>query len=180
MRLVKTILWISLIAVLSACNWADRRAEDLTIPLRSYNGTELRTNGYYYWIYENTLGQSICEICFLYRNGVILYGGAHLMSELPEVEASFTSGEYDASTNNRTNWGRFEVIGNYIRYQRWFPSSGGPAPVYLNTGVILNDTLFHLTHSRKVHGEDSVRSLDEYYHFKELSPKPDSTNSFTN
>jgi hypothetical protein len=59
-------------------------------------------------------------------------------------------------------------------------SSGGQRLVYTNIGVILNDTTFQLTESYRLKkGEKTeYQILDEIYHFRQYSPKPDSTNDF--
>ena len=50
-------------------------------------------------------------------------------------------------------------------------------PVYLDKGEIQNDSTFLITKSiRSKTGEE--KELNEIYHFKQFSPKPDSTNVF--
>ena len=177
--LYKLILLIGL-CVLATCKRLSENDEHLTIPLQPYSGTELKTNGYYYHVSEDNIGNTAYEIYFLYRNGVLLYGGSPLLSDLPERESNYANGTYHAQANNKTNWGRFDVNGNQIRLERWFPSSGGPAPVIMLSGTIINDTLFHITTSRESHGDNTVKPFYRYYHFKKFSPKQDSTNSYTN
>jgi hypothetical protein len=179
MKLMKKTLVVIVILAFCACRrekWGDK----LTLPRQDYTGNELKVDGYYYRVSSDNLGNPAYEIYFLYRNGVILNGGFPLLSELPERELEFSNGTYRAQANNKTNWGRFDVNVNQIRFEKWFPSSGGPAPVIMLSGTIINDTLFHITASRESHGDNDVRSLDRYYHFKQFSPKPDSLNSYTN
>ena len=156
------------------------KEEALTIPLQSYNGNELKVDGYYYRISSDNKGNPAYEIYFLYRNGVVLYGGFPLLSELPSREQSYMDGSYYSNMGSITNWGRFNVAGSDIKIEKWYPSSGGPYPVYLFGGAIENDTTYHLTYSKESHGEHKYEEENKLYHFKKLSPKPDSTNEFTN
>lgn len=180
MKVLNKLILIIGLLVFATCKLDKENIEDLTIPLQSYNGNELKTNGYYYRISQDNMGNTAYEIYFLYRNGVLLYGGFPLLSELSESELSYADGTYHAQVKNKTNWGRYDINGNQIRLEKWFPSSGGAAPVYMHSGTIINDTLFHLTVSRESHGNHSVKPLNYHYHFKAFSPKPDSTNSYTN
>lgn len=180
MRVLSILILIIGLFVFATCKRNRENIENLTIPLQPYNGSELKTNGYYYRVSQDNIGNVTYQIYFLYRNGVVLYGGFPLLSELPEIELSYANGTYYAEANNKTNWGRFDINGNQIRLEKWFPSSGGPAPVYMHSGTIINDTLFHITTSRESHGDNSAKPLDYYYYFKPFSPKPDSTNSFVN
>jgi hypothetical protein len=180
MKVLSILILIIGLCVFATCKRDKENVEDLTIPLRSYNGNELKTNGYYYRISQDNMGNTAYEIYFLYRNGVLLYGGFPLLSELSERELSYANGTYHAQANNKTNWGRFDINGNQIRLERWYPSSGGAAPVIMHSGVILNDTLFHLTVSQESHGNQTVKQLNQDFHFKAFSPKPDSLNSYTN
>jgi hypothetical protein len=77
-------------------------------------------------------------------------------------------------------WGVFLIENNSIRFEHWYPSSGGPLKAYVRSGTILNDTTFQITKSyRNKNGEKAeVTSRNEVYHFKQFSPKPDSTNKY--
>ena len=62
-------------------------------------------------------------------------------------------------------------------FEKWYPNSPGQPKVYIREGKILNDTTFHITASYRPDGSER-REKDEIYHFKQFSPKPDSTNNF--
>ena len=146
--------------------------EKLTIPLTSYTGDQLRIDGYFY---EDSEPNFIIYI--LYRNGVILGGESVLGSEIAAKENALRNGEYYSYVKeNRLRWGRFIIVDHSIKFEKWYPSP--EFPVYQSAGEILNDSTFHISSSR--HGEDAFKAEDELYHFKKLSPKPDSTNEFTN
>lgn len=179
MKYFRYPIYLLMLLASVACKRDLRNNNELTIPLQTYSGDEIKTNGYYYKIYQENSGDTTYEIYFLYRNGVVLHGGYSSPSEIAEDELSFANGTYYSNAQSRTNWGRFEVHGNQIRIEKWFPSSGGPAPVYMLSGSILNDTLFHLTRSRKSHDDFAERTIDYYYQFKAFSDKPDSTNDYS-
>jgi hypothetical protein len=49
--------------------------------------------------------------------------------------------------------------------------------VYVKEGFILNDTTLQITRMYRVDGSDE-HILNYTYHFRQFSPKPDSTNNF--
>lgn len=64
-----------------------------------------------------------------------------------------------------------------IKIEQWYPGVGGPHPVRIKTGTVLNDTTFRLTESTNQKGRDR-KTIDQTYHFRQFGPKPDSTNRF--
>ena len=52
------------------------------------------------------------------------------------------------------------------------------APMYMKIGKIINDTTFQLVREFASYHKKDSRVIDETYHFKQFSPKPDSTNVF--
>jgi hypothetical protein len=163
----------------SSCKKVLMKDEELTIVKSPYEGNQLRLDGYYYSVNEftNDIGSSY----FFYKDGTILHGGGWPYDDGFEgLESIFNSVNWQKEIrNNRLNWGLFIVDENEISFERWYPSSGGAAPVYLLTGEIINDSTFVITKSiRSKTGEEKERN--ETYHFKPFSPKPDSTNNFIN
>ena len=155
----------------------DILADDkLTLERRDFLGNQLRIDGYYYFMTEDNLHYTY----FFYENGIIIHGGGNAPNTSPIefIENQFKSESYlKALKNHKTAWGVFQIEENRISFERWYPSSGGPAPVFIRSGEILNDTTFVITQStRSKTGEQ--KKLNEIYHFKEFSPKPDSTNTF--
>lgn len=101
---------------------------------------------------------------------------------LIDKEQEYMNGSFKSFAKDiKYYWGRLIVEGSTIKFERWYPSSGGPLRVGVREGTILNDTTFHITESYRLQdGEkQDVKERDETYHFKALSPKPDSTNEFT-
>lgn len=150
--------------LLNGCNNAFKD-DELTMERQPYNGTELRTNGYYYEINPHTNG--IGEALFLYRDGtMMLCGGSGENSDpFGFMEQLFASPSFISHAKEHAfYWGVFQIDGNTIQYERWYQSDGG-LPVGCSEGAILNDTTF-------VVDENTV------FHFRHYTPKPDSTNRF--
>jgi len=177
-----TMVLITLLSsgLFTCCRKIRGKEQELTLQIQPYTGNQLRVDGYYYWTSEDNEGNEAFQIFFLYRNGVILSGGFPLTIDLSDQEEEFANGEYyDHVKDDKISWGRFQISENIITYEKWYPSSGGPAPVYLHQGTILNDTTFQITSSRPSHGDGEFESLNRIYRFKHFAPKPDSTNTFT-
>jgi hypothetical protein len=129
----------------------------------------LKIDGIYYKESENFEGLYFQRYA-LYRNGIIRDLGASSSIDDP----SFLSGK------SKINWGIFQVEGSIIKFERWYPSSGGGLPAYVRAGEILNDTTFVITESYRMQKgkKTEIRERNEIYHFHKFSPKPDSTNTF--
>ncbi len=80
-------------------------------------------------------------------------------------------------TNNKSSWGLFIINDQIIQIERYYPTDHLRKSAYINEGKILNDTTCHFTVSYRSDGSER-RDEDEIFHFKQFSPKPDSTNSF--
>ena len=145
--------------------------EKLLIERTPYSGSELRIEGYYY-IYD-TDGT---RIKFLYRNGIMIdFIGGFSTTNLIEIDQKIAD-EYERWKNNKLIWQVFLIKGNSIQYSGWSTSVGGGRPSFKTIGVIENDTTFRLTKSINSDGEEFERN--DLYHFRQFSPKPDSTNTF--
>ncbi len=139
-------------------------------------GNQLKIDGYYYF----KSGNDLYDTFILYRNGVILSGGGNAPDTDPFI---FIENLFNSYQNNNSyqekkiKWGLFVIDNNIIYMEKWHPSSGGAMLVYKRTGEILNDTTFIITKMIRSSTGNEV-SIDETFHFKKFSPKPDSTNSF--
>jgi hypothetical protein len=149
--------------------------EKLSMQRKDYNGNELRIDGYYFR--EDNTSYSV-GIYFLYNNGIILYGGFPLISEIGEYEQKYANGDWALSRKkDKASWGIFRIDGKIIKIEKWEPSTGIGLPVYIKEGSILNDTTFHITTGYSPNGSNR-RELNEIYHFKQFDNKPDSTNVY--
>ena len=158
--MIRLILYLSILLI--GCNKLFRD-EKLTLQRTDYNGTEVRTDGYYYSYYVDNVtppNESIV-VFFLFRNGVILSAGAYERTNFDILEKSMLK-RYESLINKKMGWGVFNVSGNKLEYEQWSTSVGGGLPVFRNSYYILNDTTLR-------------NYADMIYHFKHFSPKPDST-----
>lgn len=171
-KLIISALLIGGLTYISACI-----TTKLTIEKQNYKGNQLRIDGYYYQKHEG----KYYSLYFFYRDGTILYGGGGFTEkELLEQEKQFTSEAWlKATRNSKIDWGVFIINDGSIAFERWYPSSGGVPPVYLRSGKILNDTTFVINKAINSGKPTEQRTKNETYFFKEFSPKPDSTNPYT-
>ena len=152
---------------LIACSKFD---EKLTLQRKDFTGNELKTNGYYYYCSTQT---NVTSVLFLYRNGIALSSGGYLSHTLDSIEKKIINQKFDS----KTHWGVFVVNGSSIIYEKWIGSTGFRACLGKSTGNILNDTTIHFTEWYNSEYNQTY-PIDEVWHFKQFSPKPDSTNSF--
>jgi hypothetical protein len=83
-------------------------------------------------------------------------------------------------TTSKYNYGRFLIENDNIKFERWYPGSP-PLPAYIRSGTILNDTTFVITEIYRMKNGNKTEvetGRNEIYHFKQFSPKPDSTNRY--
>jgi len=166
------------VLLMSNCNkdkiWKD---DELSTNKEPYTGNQLRIDGYYYELVDGVMHGIYC----LYDNGVIHHLGDGIkFSEINQFEQTITTTEFIEKIRKiKYSWGVFKVEGNQIKFERWYPSEP-PYKAYVRAGEILNDTTFIITESYRMHKgkKTEVKDRNETYHFKQFSPKPDSTNNF--
>lgn len=170
------LLFITLFIMQNCIRQISYKDDTLSIQRKDYLGDELKIDGYYYLIYGD--GDYITAT-FFYRNGILLKGNAGLVSDIEELENSYVNDYNDAVKDVKSMWGVFKVTENKIFFERWYPSEGALS-AYVRSGVILNDTTFHITEVYRMQKgqKTEISTTDEMYHFKQFSPKPDSTNVF--
>ncbi len=171
---LKILLLLSLI-VLNSCQLLFCPEENLSFKKTPYYGNDLKLKGYYYHSYDNN---RFLSIYFFYRNSVVYYLGSFSSNDWKQNgETHYQNITKKVTQKNiKYCWGLFVIRENYISFEKWYPSDG-PDPIYIRSGHILNDTTFIITQSMR---PDSTEVEDEYeiYHFKQFSPKPDSTSKF--
>ena len=175
-KLREIFLGIMLLSMVSSCGkYAFLKADELSIPAVPYTGNQLRIDGYYYQLVDGVLYHVNC----FYSNGVLQHLGGYKMSDIKEYERIFTTKEFnEKGKKSRFFWGAFKIEGSQIRFEKWYPSEVPKA--YVRAGNILNDTTFIITeiYRMKDGKKTEVRAENETYHFRQFSPKPDSTNAF--
>ncbi|MCP4458561.1 MAG: hypothetical protein GY816_11140 [Cytophagales bacterium] len=174
MKKMKIILILMAVVFSSnSCNKEIFENDELTLDRMAYTGIQLRIDGYYYKFDNQT--NTIATTYFFYEDGTLLHGGGWpFKTGFDGLEENFRSENWlEMVKGNKLKWGLFNIDGNKLSFERWYPSSGGPNPAYVRSGEILNDTTFLISKSvRPKTGE--AKELNEVYHFKEFYPKPDS------
>ena len=135
----------------------------------------IKINGYYYELDSN---DEYTRAYCLYSNGILLSMGGRY-SSLAEME-DYIKREFISSShykNNKSSWGLFVVTDSIFQMEKYYPTDDINKSSYIREGKILSDTSFHITVSYRSDGSER-RGEDETYHFKQFSPKPDSTNDF--
>ena len=148
--------------------------EKLTLPRTDFSVNGIRTDGYYYNLYNNVLGKRIA-IVFLYKNGIVFSAGSY--SNLNEAESEMVK-YISENRRKKQNWGVFLIEGDRIEYERWERAIGGYNLIIRgHYGNIENDTTIHFT---KTYSSETKKTdkIDFVYHFKKFDNKPDSTNNF--
>ena len=154
--------------------------EEFTIKCVPYAGSELRIDGYYY---QKRLGEDgnvrTIRYFIFYSNGVSALGNM-LAENFDDVESYFATWSNDKYLkNNLYVWGLFSIQENNLKMQFYEPSDYLKKRVEELSCTILNDSTFHLDKINLVHTGKAGRSFSTgEYHFKQFSPKPDSTNKF--
>jgi hypothetical protein len=178
---IKMLMLLSTGFILSSSSCDKERNESsddkLSLERIDYNGNELIIDGYYY---KKDPNRPQLSALFLYQNGTILYGSAFNIDNTNEVEERYRNGNYATNAAKyKYDWGVFQINGTQIKYEKWVPTNG-PFPAVTYEGVILNDTTFVINKSYRALDAGKKAPTEHYweYHFKEFSPKPDSTNRF--
>ena len=179
---IKMIILLSMSYMISSLSCDKERNESLDdkIILKKvdYNGNELRIDGYFrrYNYFEGELHGVIPLI--LYKNGIVLGDVGVPIDRISEMEENFRNGFY-VNNARKYQWGVFQINGIQIKYEKWVTGET-PFSVFTYEGEILNDTTFVINKGFRTKDEGK-RAPSEYnwvYHFKQFSPKPDSTNRF--
>jgi len=174
------IIIFAMYFIIQSCNkMPSSKDDELSLHLRNYTGTEIKTEGYWYYYDTHSTGNRF-TIYFFYKNGVIFGGVSVKDYNLAQREEEFRNGQfYEWGKDTKYEWGVFNVDSNKIAFERWYPGHP-PLPTYIRAGKIINDTTFVITEVYRM--KDGVKTdyseENVTYHFKKFSPKPDSTNNF--
>ena len=152
--------------------------DKLSLTKTEYTGQQLKIDGYYYTINKFS---NKASVYVFFNNGVLLnVGGGFDLTKSNDIENALSSFAFISKLKqDKTAWGLFIVKSDIIEFEHWYHSGGSQKIVYLKSGIIINDTSFQITSSKRTDGSE-LRAKNEIYYFKEFSPKPDSTNAFVN
>ena len=177
-RILTTAVLLIIVAGTFSCkDWFADLFEDeaYTLTREDYTGNQIRTDGYYYSYYKS--GSDLVGVTIFYRNGVVIDGtGGRSLSEFDEVFSNGTF--YNNNKNNKDIWGIFKVVNNEVMIERAIADGLMHRLAFIDYGKILNDTTIHIYKNKESYGNDVTTVKDDTLHFKQFSPKPDSTNVF--
>lgn len=171
-------LLIGILFFLSSCGKFDvSKSDPLHLEKKEYTGNQLRIDGYYYQYYNN----KFFDIMFFYKNGIIVVPGGGGRNTIEEMDNYVMNSFIKKNDYKKVMywWGAFNIEEDNIAFEKWYPSEA-PYKAYINEGKILNDTTFRIIKSyRLVDGvQTKISEMNDEYHFREFSHKPDSTNNF--
>ena len=138
---------------------------------------EIRTDGYYYSYFDSGSDINLVAITIFYKNGVAIdgIGGYYTLLEFEKKVSDGTF--YTNNKDYKSTWGIFKVVNNVVMIERVIGSGGLRGLAFIDYGEILNDTTIHIYKNEDPY--TNVSSVkDDTLHFKQFSPKPDSTNVF--
>lgn len=171
--LITGIILIVVLFSFSCKDWFED--EDFSLTREEYSGDEIKIDGYYYYYYTQDPG--LASITIFYRNGVVIDGIGD-RSTLLEIENSFSNGKfYQGVSTIKDVWGIYRVENNQIMIERIVAMGGFNRIAYTDYGEILNDTTIHF-YKHKESYKNIFKNMNDTLHFKQFSPKPDSTNVF--
>ena len=169
----KILIFLSSFLILAGC--IPQSDDNLAFIKSNYYGNELKTNGYYYSLFEGKLQ----NISFFYKDGVYLDVGNK--NNFEDASYFITNKILIERLHQRsqTGWGIFKIKSNKIVFERWYDTERG-LKAYINIGKILNDTTFVITASFRTGDGFSkeIEKINETYYYKKFSPKPDSLNIY--
>lgn len=147
------------------------RYRPMKMQQQEYLGKGFRTDGYYYSQGEGYSGKHLTDthttVLIFYRNGFFSSSGFGT-SELREVDDLLTSQRGAMAFLEGS--GYYHVSGDSISIEFWTNTSHFPVPTATVPAKILNDT----TLKSNILGHYK----NDIWHFRQLSPKPDSTTLF--
>ena len=166
--------------MLSSCDKNDGCEDDqLSLVQTSYNGNELRIDGYYFGDVTENSDPSLVSVYYFYADGVFFTSES---SELSDAEAGtiLVDVENDFGKRIKASWGLFRVDSNLIQIERWQSRTNGCETTIYERGTILSDTTFVLSRREFRDNGEAQRTddLNAMFKFRPLTEKPDSTNSF--
>ena len=174
MKKIFLFIFISILGTFVSCCKVFLPNEKLSMKREDYKGNELKIDGYYYHHQEDE-NNKFTLIVFLYRNGIIISTRAYPTLDLSVVEEEMVK-EFNEIQKSKVGWGVFRINYNSFEYEEWTSPTEGMT-LRKSSGFIENDTIFCITEHFFSYNKKKYH-VDQVYHFRQFSPKPDSTNIF--
>jgi hypothetical protein len=151
--------------IFSACS--DNWRRKLSIERSSYNGNELKIQGFYYNKNSSTF--------ILFQNGVTL-GWLRVGNTLNDVIKYWTDkNKYGEHLDSPRDWGVYKVQQNIFKAEGWYANGEILHPIGKYIGHIVDDTTIVIT---ETHFPPQHTVENDTFYFYPLTVKPDSTNKF--
>lgn len=151
--------------------------EELTMTRTQYTGKDFRIDGYYVGTtnFLDKNARNYTNYIFFYSNAVV-FSFSHYENEIHDIDEIIS--DMNRNRNRKDLWAVFQLEDNMIHTQGW-----------INSGSISSDRLYSLLDGfYKIINDTTIlyekstgyitHEFNVYYHFKQLSLKPDSTNIF--
>jgi hypothetical protein len=164
------------LSLLLGCKPSTTSQELLTLKRENINPINFKLNGYYYCYFNN---QATKEVFIFYKNSIFIDMGGFENNTFAEVEASFSSEWFITQQlgKRQSIYGLFKIENEKLTIEQW-KNDGLQYRVVTKKATIFNDSTFQITSISSYNGSSNVSSENRIYHFRQYSPKPDSTNSF--
>lgn len=182
MGIKKYIILISAVIVISSCGgFLELFDDELSLKKESFNGNQLRLDGFYYREkLDQKYNSTSYDFYYLYKDGTLFYVSSKDFNYYKREDFNLNGFQKE-----NYNWGVFQVKEDSIVFEKW--TAGEVSKVLLYSGRVLNDTTFMINEGygsnerkkiKEIRAKNIEKKHETYYHFKQYSPKPDSTNRF--
>ncbi len=160
------------------CGKSDNCDDSFSIDRTNFTGNQMKTQGYFF---GEPYDDNEVRIYYFYRNGVFFHDDSQPLdaAENNTIEVDI---ENNSSKAFKDLWGVWNLTGNIIEIEHWYPSLRGCFKTIYEKGVLVNDSTFILT-LRQIRDDGKVEFTEtpnSTYFFRPLVEKPDSTNGFVN
>ncbi len=164
----------------------NKNFEELILKRIENIGNNLKISGYYY---ENldALNDKYASAFCLYSNGILIsLGSFQKINFFQNVEKLLTDKNFKNYFTSRSGWGIFTIQSTEITIENWGNkiATNQPYPAFGKIGKIIDNStieiyqMYKIEKKQKINLDHSLFYLPTSYHFREFSPKPDSTNNF--
>jgi hypothetical protein len=145
--------------------------DPFTLEKTSNNSMVLRIDGYFY----ETYGQdSDVNVLIFYRDGVMIDGGGGNPQSV--FEDLFRDGSFKEIIKDQKDcWGLYTIDDKTILVENIIPIGGLHRIASTRYGEIINDSTINF-YKKKESWSDFSEAIDDTFHFKRFSQKPDSIN----
>jgi len=169
---VIVVFMSGLIILFTSCNdlFSDER---FSMSKTNYIGHEIKTEGYFY---SQDINYERTTVKIFYRNGIFLSTNSYSTYNLDIVEKELLS-QIEMIKDDKMNWGLFEVSDSSLTTEEYIDNPPSSKLITMKSFYeIKNDTTIIL--KRINHPGYKKETYNEQFHFKQFSPKPDSTNVY--